>query len=204
MVNIWDHFGHLWTISEKNNYSAPKGQSRVWRRCFGAKNQFLFEFVQKGPDGPKKGNKWSKNNWVDHVRPYYTLSPPPSLNKKIDSGNTHLQDLAQWWRTSKGLHIPKISQLFWRFSEKTRFLCFYNIKSMARKGYFGPKSDFKGSKIPPRGASSTWNMYYYMWDTCTSHFGPKKFDRVGRGGQRRSKYGPEWALPLYIFGLGAF
>ena len=28
-----------------------------------------------------------------------------------------------------------------------------------------------------------------MWDTCTSHFGPKKIDRVGRGGQGRSKYG---------------
>ena len=43
-----------------------------------------------------------------------------------------------------------------------------------------------------------------MWDTCTSYFWPKKFDRVGRGGQRRSKYGPEWASLLYIFGLGAF
>jgi len=43
-----------------------------------------------------------------------------------------------------------------------------------------------------------------MWDTCTSYFGPKKFDRVGRGGQKRSKYGLEWALLLYIFGLGAF
>ena len=39
--------------------------------------------------------------------------------------------------------------------EKLRFLCFYIIKSMARKGDFGPKSDFRGSKIPPRGASST-------------------------------------------------
>ena len=39
--------------------------------------------------------------------------------------------------------------------EKMRFLCFYIIKSMARKGYFGPKSDFRGSKIPPRGASLT-------------------------------------------------
>ena len=39
--------------------------------------------------------------------------------------------------------------------EKLRFLCFYIIKSMARKGYFGPKSDFRGSKITPRGASST-------------------------------------------------
>ena len=33
--------------------------------------------------------------------------------------------------------------------EKMRFLCFYIIKSMARKGYFGPKSDFRGSKYPP-------------------------------------------------------
>ena len=86
------------------------------------------------------------------------VSRTPPLNEKIDSGNTHLQDLAQWWRTSKGLHIPKISQFYWGLFEKTRFLCFYIIKSMARKGYFGPKSDFRGSKIPPRGASSTWNM----------------------------------------------
>ena len=43
-----------------------------------------------------------------------------------------------------------------------------------------------------------------MWDTCTSHFGPKKFDLVGRGGQRQSKYGPEWASLIYIFGFGAF
>ena len=32
-----------------------------------------------------------------------------------------------------------------------------------------------------------------MWDTCASHFGPKKFDHVGRGGQGRSKYGQECA-----------
>ena len=77
------------------------------------------------------------------------------LNEKIDSGKTHLQDLARWWRTSQGVDIPKISQFYWGLFEKTRFLCFYIIKSMARKGYFGPKSDFRGSKIPPRGASST-------------------------------------------------
>ena len=33
---------------------APNGQSRVWRKCLGAKNQFLFEMVQKGPEGPKR------------------------------------------------------------------------------------------------------------------------------------------------------
>ena len=79
----------------------------------------------------------------------------PRLNEKTDSGKTHLQDLARWWRTSQRVDIPKISQFYWALFEKTRFLCFYIIKSMARKGYFGPKSDFRGSKIPPRGASST-------------------------------------------------
>ena len=40
-----------------------------------------------------------------------------------------------------------------------------------------------------------------MWDTCTSHFGPEKYDRVGRGGQIRSKYGQEWASLIYRFWL---
>ena len=124
-----------------------------------------------------------------HMATHFMAMLTPRLNEKTDSGKTHLQDLARWLRTSQRVDIQKISQFYWGLFEKTRFLCFYIIKSMARKGYFGPKSDFKGSKIPPRGASSTWNMYYYMWDTCTSHFGPKKFDRVGRGGQGRSKYG---------------
>ena len=82
-------------------------------------------------------------------------SRTPRLNEKTDSGKSHLQDLARWWRTSQRVDIQKISQFYWALFEKTRFLCFYIIKSMARKGYFGPKSDFRGSKIPPRGASST-------------------------------------------------
>ena len=40
-----------------------------------------------------------------------------------------------------------------------------------------------------------------MWDTCASHFGPKKFDQVGRGGQGRSKYGPECASSCNRNGL---
>ena len=79
----------------------------------------------------------------------------PRLNDKTDSGKSHLQDLARWLRTSQRVDIPKISQFYWALFEKTRFLCFYIIKSMARKGYFGPKSDLRGSKIPPRGASLT-------------------------------------------------
>ena len=38
-----------------------------------------------------------------------------------------------------------------------------------------------------------------MWDTCTSHFGPKKIDRVDRGGQGGSKYVPEWASLIYVY-----
>ena len=41
-------------IFDKNDFFAPCGQSGVLQRCFGAKYQFLFEMVQKGPDGPKR------------------------------------------------------------------------------------------------------------------------------------------------------
>ena len=52
MVNlsVFDHLGPIlgpsgpfWTISDKNDFSAPNGQSRGRQRCFGAKYQFLFE-----------------------------------------------------------------------------------------------------------------------------------------------------------------
>ena len=46
--------GPFWIISYKNELFAPNGQSKVWRRCLGAKNNFLFEMVQKGPDRPKR------------------------------------------------------------------------------------------------------------------------------------------------------
>ena len=60
-LSVFDHLGPLlgpsgpfWTISDKNDFFAPNGQNRVLQRCFGAKYQFLFEMVQKGPDGPKR------------------------------------------------------------------------------------------------------------------------------------------------------
>ena len=39
--------------------------------------------------------------------------------------------------------------------EKFAFCFFAIIKSVPRKGQNTPKSDFRGLKIPPRGASST-------------------------------------------------
>ena len=49
--------GHFWTISDKNQFVSPYGQSRVWRRCFWAKNHFLFEMVRKGPKGSQMVKK---------------------------------------------------------------------------------------------------------------------------------------------------
>ena len=49
-------------------------------------------------------------------------------------------------------------------------------------------------------------------ETCSTKCGTpvqaildqKNLTGLAGGGQRRSKYGPEWASLLYIFGLGAF
>ena len=123
-------------------------------------------FLASNSSGPDHGLGGEDGRVLGRVCPQvvFTVSSlpnvqsTPSLNDKIDSGKSHLQDLARWLRTSQRVDIPKISQFYWALFEKTRFLYFYIIKSMARKGYFGHKSDFRGSKIPPRGASSTWNM----------------------------------------------
>ena len=64
--------GPFWTILDKNDFFAPNGQSRGWQRCFGAKYQFLFETVQKGPDGPKRVPNGQKHlGW-----PFWSLSDP--------------------------------------------------------------------------------------------------------------------------------
>ena len=94
---------------------------------------------------------WVKRYWIEYWMNHFLAKFKYWIESDWVSFTTR-------WRTSQGVDIPKISQFYWALFEKTRFLCFYIIKSMARKGYFGPKSDFRGSKIPPRGASSTWNM----------------------------------------------
>ena len=55
-----------------NRYSWIFCPKWVWRRCFGAKNQFLFEMAQKGPDGPKRVPNGQKHlGW-----PFWTLLDP--------------------------------------------------------------------------------------------------------------------------------
>ena len=61
-----------WVKVKENDFFAPNGQSRGWQRCFGAKYQFLFETVQKGPDGPKRVPNGQKHlGW-----PFWSLSDP--------------------------------------------------------------------------------------------------------------------------------
>ena len=40
-----------------------------------------------------------------------------------------------------------------------------------------------------------------MWDTCASHFGPKKFDQVGRGGSGKVKIWPRMGFAYIHFWL---
>ena len=74
--------GHFWAISDKNQFVAPQGQSSVWLRRFWAKNHFLFEMVQKGPDGPNRvpnGQKhlgWPFRPLLDPVGPLWNIDKP--------------------------------------------------------------------------------------------------------------------------------
>ena len=79
----------------------------------------------------------------------------PVLKRQDRLGKEPLQDLAQWWRTSQGVDIPKISQFYWALFEKTRFFVFLHYKIKQKPSQNTPNSDFRGSKIPPRGANST-------------------------------------------------
>ena len=136
---------------------AEKPKMLVWRTEFGRGVFFWgklnkpcgYWFCQKWlliiSKRPKKSSEWC----------YFNLTPPtdhgtilrrsphsihtPRLNDKTDSGKIHLQDLARWWRTSKGVDIPKISQFYWGLFEKTRFLCFYIIKSSKKRAKIEPK-----------------------------------------------------------------
>ena len=56
-----------------NEFFAPNGQSRVWRRCLRAKNKFLFEMVQKVPDGPKTFGKRVSNGQKHLGWPFWYL-----------------------------------------------------------------------------------------------------------------------------------
>ena len=65
--------GPFWTISNKNWYFAPKHLCKTLFCPFGAKKSFLSEMVQKGPDGPKRGPKWSKRLRLTILVPFGPL-----------------------------------------------------------------------------------------------------------------------------------
>ena len=129
----------------------------------------------------------------------------PSLNDKIDSGKSHLQDLARWWRTSKGVDIPKISQFYWGLFEKTRFFVFLLYKIKQKTSQNQAKIPLiltsEGLKCPPevRIQPETCST------TCGTHvqaiLDQKNLTGLAWGvrkGQNRSKYCSEWASFLAL------
>ena len=79
----------------------------------------------------------------------------PSLVGRQCWGKTILPGAGYGLGTYRTVDIFNFSHFSCPILEKLRFLCFYIIKSVPRKGQNTPKSDFRGPKIPPRGASST-------------------------------------------------
>ena len=51
--------------------------------------------------------------------------------------------------------------------------------------------------MPPIGASWTYNMWYYVWDTCTSHLGPFELTELA-GGVREGQNLPQNGLNLAL------
>ena len=96
MVNpiVFEHLGAFMAQLDpfgpfqNSEFFAPNGKSRVWRRCFGAKKQFLFEMVHRVHMGPKC-SKMVKNTWVDHFGSFWTLldnfGTCPKYQKRVQS-----------------------------------------------------------------------------------------------------------------------
>ena len=63
----------------------------------------------------------------------------PSLVGRQCWGKTILPGAGYGLGTYRTVDIFNFSLISWTILEKKRFLCFYIIKSIARKGYFGPK-----------------------------------------------------------------
>ena len=135
---------------------------------------------QKNPNGKKQPLSFSQ-------------CPPvtPSLNEKIDSGNSHLQDLARWWRTSKGVHIPKISQFNRGLFGKTRFFVFLHYKIKQKTGKNRAKIPLNLASEGLKYAPEVRIIHETCSTICGTHvqaiLNQKKLTRLAGGGQGRSK-----------------
>ena len=84
-----------------------------------------------------------------------TLPPERTQPQKLCTANFYSGTLKTLINRLLRLKIKKI----WRAPcEKMPFWFLPIIKSVPQKGQNTPKSVFRGPKIPPRGASSTWKM----------------------------------------------
>ena len=82
MVNLYvfDHLGPFWAhmntfgpFQTKIKLLPHKDKVRFYRGAFEQKIIFLFEMVQKGPDGPKIGPKWPKTIRLTILDPFGPL-----------------------------------------------------------------------------------------------------------------------------------
>ena len=109
------HFRQKWFL-------AQNGQSRVLQRCFGAKYQFLFEMVQKGPDGPKR----VPNDQKDLGWPFWSLLGPFGPLWRVDKPamfDHFWSKIGHFWTTPVYLIVKKKvhHQLYPVFCKSQRF-----------------------------------------------------------------------------------
>ena len=99
-------------------------------------------------------------NSTEHLMPAYRgmlrhMGPEGVLNWKKHPSFLLMPNSHKLRKDSKNVNV-KIGS--WGPKKLSQIFNMPIIKSVARKGQNTPKSDFRGPKIPPRGASSTWNM----------------------------------------------
>ena len=75
---------------------------------------------------------WVKQYWIEYWMNHFLAKFKYWIESDWVSFTTR-------WRTSQGVDIPKISQFYWALFEKTRFLCFYTIKSSRKRAKIEPK-----------------------------------------------------------------
>ena len=112
------------------------------RTLFGLKYQYRYCIIHIfGGKSLKKKKHCKRHNWPTALSTLTPATPlvTPLLEHRKCWGKTILPRARYRLGTYRTVDIFNFSLISWAILEKLHFLCFYIIKSMARKGYFGPK-----------------------------------------------------------------
>ena len=85
------------------------------------------------------GRRHSKNRLPLILKTHFISLFTPLLERCKCWGKSILPRPGYGLGTYRTVDIFNFSHFWWAILEKRRILCFYIIKSIARKGYFGPK-----------------------------------------------------------------